>query len=774
MDSRIRQIASSKAAGQYFIVTDASQVATLEAEKKMRLVFINTEMGPVNALYSFPQGDTASLYSTFGKQTRKMSKQGNFSIKTCEDMLTAGPISVVNLRAFDNDLDKAGICSLNPNTNIGENKTVSYPRLFDTNGFWIPKAKNLETLVTNSSLLNFANVGKTGLTIFVVKSQISSVLSVTNEATEKLKDCALEIPDYPGLDLELTVADTFVDVYVFANEFNPVTVTTNKYYGQYFDNSGNIKLGDLFELSQIAESGFVRKHTGSMIPFLKSETDADLSIDKVIYSKFPSDGLLCHINDDEFETTDSVLDIEGAGYYDVDGTFDADSDKFLSHIVPQELTVSETVYPLVAKTDDVAPDYAHLQTFHVEKVSANQFICSFGQGLRNGDIIAGVSGNVVISSVVVINDTATIGTTEDTFKKTLYTTVGDVFSGAIVAGTFGSIVRKNFFVYDKTQQIKPSYIKAYIARESQFTNGSASRQSDILDMMLSPGVIKGITTTPSIRYIVDAFKSFVENGYKHQYGMLAYTLDDKNKFVRVVYNDLFITDLIDSVDPLFKSDPQSNFDASHLLTGGNPAYTTRFLGKFATGEDMAFSFGPGEEVKGSIMPLSGKISNLFYLKRLAYNVVANSTGYLDGIDALEYLIDDSERFYFEKFRYNPIIPDNGSFTIYGNSTNQKKVSKQQQIQNSELLCDIKINIMSLAKPENFKTATYSSFLALETEIKNLMEGYVTAGVVKPDPIVICSEANNPDEISKLKVKLVTIEYYPVDVTDKVIVSLKIQ
>lgn len=772
MDSRIRQIASSNAAGQFFIVTDASQVPALEAEPKMRLVFINTESGPVNALYTFALGDTASLYSTFGKQTRKMTKQGNFSIKTCEDMLSAGPISVVNLRSFDNTIDLAGICSLNPNVNVGEKKTVAYTKLFDTNGFWIPKAKQLPSYFTEESLLNFGNVGKRNLSIMTVKSPIESVNKVTSEGSNKIKDTILKIADFPGIDDELTVADTFVDVYVFANTFT-ATATANKYYGHLFDNNGTIKLSDLPKLAAIPESGFVRKHTGSMVPYLKSETDAALSIDTVIYTKFASDGLLCYINDNVLESTTSILDISAAGYYDEDGLLESTNNKLLSHIVPEELSTVATVYPLVAKTDDVAPIYAHLQSFNCETIATNQFITSFNQGLRVGDRLIGVDGPAIITSLVVVNEAAVIGATTDTFRKVLYTTDAAVFA-TVTEGAFSSVVRQNLVVFDGDQKVQPSNCQAYIARVAQFTNGSASKQSEILDMMLNPGVVKGITTTKSVRYIVDAFKSFVENGYKHQYGMLTDILDGKNKIVRTILNDVFVSDLANSLDPLFKTDPESTFDASHLLTGGNPAYTTRFLGKFATGESLCFSFGPGEEVEGSYLPLAGKASNLFYKKRIAYDPLANETGYLDGIDALEYIIDDTERFFFEKFRYNCVIPQNGSFTIYGNFTNQLKASKQQQITNSELLADIKINILAIIRPENFKKGTYQSYLATETEIKSLMDGYVTGGAIQPNPVVICSEENNTTEIANLKIKLVTVEYVATNTLDKVVVSLKIE
>ena len=87
------------------------------------------------------------------------TKRGNFSIQTCLDALKAGPIAVINLRAFDSTLDVAGVVGLNPNVTVQEEATTPYVSLFNRSNFWVPNGKNITNILLEQNLLNFANVG---------------------------------------------------------------------------------------------------------------------------------------------------------------------------------------------------------------------------------------------------------------------------------------------------------------------------------------------------------------------------------------------------------------------------------------------------------------------------------------------------------------------------------------------------------------------------------------------------------------------------------------
>ena len=773
MDAKLSQILS-KAAGTYFIVTDSSQVATIEAESKMRLYFINTEKGQTNMLFKFAKGDTAGFISMFGRGTRLQEKRGNFSVSTCLEALSVGPISVINLRLYTSE-DITGIIGMNPNITIGESTTVEYSKLFNTNGFWNQQAKNIPTLFAEpkTQLLNFGNISNSNLTIIVTTATNADVLLLTTEGEKSLTNSILEIDEYPALDLNMLVKDTFVNVYVFNNTFG-ATSNTNQYYGQLFGNDGNIDLSNINKLIDIPEAGFQQKFTGSLIPNLISENSINISIDSLINQKNMSIGLIAYINDELFEIENKfLLDIKGYEFYEGSDTKIPDTSNYmLSHVIPTILTKSSAVYPLVNVADNVIPTASNLITYGCEKVNEYSFNGSFEQGLRIGDFIQGANNkSVVITNIDIINLNKVIGIS--TFTEVKYTCSGliNFIETGIDPDITYSVVKENSFT--KIGTVKPYSLISYKPRTTQFTDGTKEKQTEILNIINTLGITKGIKATTGIRYVVDCFKSFVEPNYKFQFGQLMVDLDDGNKFCRAILNEPFTEDLQNSTNPLFKDNFEGNFDWSYVPDGGNKTYSSILLQKFTTGAYMCFYFGPGNIVGSVTRPEAGLVSNLFYTKTLPFDVLANSTGYLDGITELESVIDDDDRVFCEKFGYNPIINFNGGNTIYQNLTGQKANTSLKQIHNSELLCFIKESLYNLSKTEAFKKGNYEDYLRTETEASDFMTNLVLSGAIYPNIIVQCDAANNTLEIAKNKIKLVHIEYTAIDALDKVVFDLKI-
>lgn len=761
LDVQLRRIVP-KAAGTYFIVRDNSQVEEIENENKMRLFFINVEQGPINMAISFAQGDTAGFTSVFGRGNRMMKKKGNFSIDTCLDALVSGPITVVNLRAFDDTLDKCEVTGFNPNATkiLGETtKQTPYRNLFNTNTFWTPNYDRMNDVVENC-LLNFANVGNAPFSVFVTFSKYVDM--VTSEGEKSLANCSMEIDEYPAINFETLVKDTIVDVYLFANTFDPLTVSTNKYYGNLFSEDGNISLDRIDELCSVPEAGFVRVFTGSIIPNLKNEQGDEISINTVINQYFMETGLICDINDDLFEKEYSeekpFIDATGFSFFNEDGTPKEDIPATnLSHVVPEKLTIDEDGCDIDSQAGYII----------VEQVpnDRNSFVTTYGAGVRYGNTILGETHVVNVVSMSLVNDEEEL--TDDTKVKV---TCDGFVKFATVDDGYKVLKYNNIF---GTSMLKPTNLNAYVPRAGQFIDGTSSRQSEILDMMNDPGIVKGLCGVTGLRYVVDCFKSYVESGYKYQYGQLMYTLDEKNRFVRAILNEPFIEDLQKSTNPMFKQTPTGTFDFSYLPEGGNKNFSTKLLTKFATGDEYCFFFGPGE-LSGSVtLGLAGKISNLFYLKTNAFDVLANTTGIVDNIEALEYPLDDDDRMYCEKFRFNPLIYLRNAYRIYGNLSGKADKTAQQQITNSELLAYIKEQLYNMSMTENFKRGTYDDYLRTETQGKEFMNSLVLAGVIDADFICECNASNNTLEIRKQKIKLVHIEYTPVDVLEKVVFDLTI-
>ena len=399
MDLKLLEIAG-KQAGIYFIVTDNSAVPAAITTSNLRLVPINSPKGPVNTVVVFQSGDTASFENVFGKSTRQMERKGNQSLKTALKCLEAGPVAVINLRSFDDEQDKTQIRAFSANSEKGETQLVPYTRLYNMNQLWTVTPKYMANLLTQKHLLNIGNIGTSDISVFIVVS--THVDSVTSEGDNTLGKTELEIEEYPALNPEMLLKDTFVDVYVFNNTFNVADVTTNKYYGQFFDTDGNVDLSRLEELTEIPEAGFNRRFTGSLIPNLKSESGESISIDTVINQAYSETGLVAFINDEVLESDDlNTIDFDGSTFYDEEGNrLESASETMLSHVAPAQIHKTFVAFPPTSDMVKVIEDQEVI--FETERYQNNDgtldetsFIGVFEQGVRVGDRIKGINGSVV-------------------------------------------------------------------------------------------------------------------------------------------------------------------------------------------------------------------------------------------------------------------------------------------------------------------------------------------------------------------------------------------
>lgn len=399
MDLKLLEIAG-KQAGIYFIVTDNSAVPAAITTSNLRLVPINSPKGPVNTVVVFQSGDTASFENVFGKSTRQMERKGNQSLKTALKCLEAGPVAVINLRSFDDEQDKTQIRAFSANSEKGETQLVPYTRLYNMNQLWTVTPKYMANLLTQKHLLNIGNIGTSDISVFIVVS--THVDSVTSEGDNTLGKTELEIEEYPALNPEMLLKDTFVDVYVFNNTFNVADVTTNKYYGQFFDTDGNVDLSRLEELTEIPEAGFNRRFTGSLIPNLKSESGESISIDTVINQAYSETGLVAFINDEVLESDDlKTIDFDGSTFYDEEGNrLESASETMLSHVAPAQIHKTFVAFPPTSDMVKVIEDQEVI--FETERYQNNDgtldetsFIGVFEQGVRVGDRIKGINSSVV-------------------------------------------------------------------------------------------------------------------------------------------------------------------------------------------------------------------------------------------------------------------------------------------------------------------------------------------------------------------------------------------
>ena len=176
----------------------------------------------------------------------------------------------------------------------------------------------------------------------------------------------------------------------------------------------------------------------------------------------------------------------------------------------------------------------------------------------------------------------------------------------------------------------------------------------------------------------------------------------------------------------------------YFATGGNKQYSTKLLEK--VDNQFLFFFGPGDINNGVIRPLTGMISNNFYNKQNQFDIIANTTGYVQGITELE---------------------------------EQETKNKEYATRIVESLCYIKEQLYNMAKGGVFKKGTYDEYLATQIETQNFMDSLALANAIEPNPIVKCDLENNTQELRNYKIKLVHVEYTPYDCLEKVVFDLNI-
>lgn len=314
--------------------------------------------------------------------------------------------------------------------------------------------------------------------------------------------------------------------------------------------------------------------------------------------------------------------------------------------------------------------------------------------------------------------------------------------------------------FDDNYRLNAIVLSAYKIRKEQFTNGTNTRQSEILDIMNYPNIVKGLKNAKDYRprYLIDAFKSFIEPSYKYQFGVLAKELSEKSTiFCRAICNEAFIEDMMDSKNPYFRKTPQSNFSTEYVETGGNRKLPgTNTYEKSKDGDCYCFFFGPGLTVDhfGTpiVAPPAGVVSKAFidkYTQKFPYTIVANKTGILSGsnVTGVEIDLDQDDRAPLERVGYNPIIRELGmGIIIFGNNTAQYRVrSAMSKIHVSELIAFIQEQMLAIMKDYNFELNDYQNRLEIKKRADEVMSQILdNGGVLYYENI--CDTSNNTLEI----------------------------
>lgn len=305
----LQNIVSNKPAGDYFIYYDRSIVPELVSASGLRILVGQSKQGVVNTLTYHDQWD--SFKQIYGDVDRSIERNGSYFHRAAFTMLSGGtPIAAINLRAFDDTKDIAGKIEFSATSNKNNNnvKDVPYQNLFDRERFWKVAPDNVVDNVEMDTLLSIGNVGSSKVTIFIRKSLETIVDGTFEEYYANTLNKS--VPD--NLYKLDKVNDTFVDVFVFRNDFSDLSANqSNPQYGYLFNDGGVVKAttGSLSEstdalsqLSDISASGFVKKYTGSLVADLTDAGNNSLFVVNEINADFSTTGLVCGINNSIVDT----------------------------------------------------------------------------------------------------------------------------------------------------------------------------------------------------------------------------------------------------------------------------------------------------------------------------------------------------------------------------------------------------------------------------------------------------------------------------------------
>lgn len=315
-------------------------------------------------------------------------------------------------------------------------------------------------------------------------------------------------------------------------------------------------------------------------------------------------------------------------------------------------------------------------------------------------------------------------------------------------------------IFENNYHLNAIVLSAYKTRKEQFTNGTNTRQSEILSIMNQPNIVKGLKNCLDYRprYLIDAFKTYIEPSYKFQFGVLAAELSEHSTiFTRAICNEAFAEDMMASKNPYFRKTPDSYFSTEYVETGGNRKLPgNNIYEKAKDGDRYCFFFGPGLTVDhfgaSIICPPAGVVSKAFldkYTASFPYKIVANKTGIITGagVTGVEVDFDQDDRGPLERVGYNAIIRELGKgIVIYGNNTAQYRVkTSMSKIHVSELIAFMQEQMLAIMKDYIFEFNDYQNRLEIKKRADEVMGQILDNGGVLYYENK-CDATNNTTEI----------------------------
>lgn len=296
----------------------------------------------------------------------------------------------------------------------------------------------------------------------------------------------------------------------------------------------------------------------------------------------------------------------------------------------------------------------------------------------------------------------------------------------------------------------------------------------IYSMLEDEGIRRGLKNKDmvSFRYLIDTMDGGIgiELGGKKHLAKLAKEVGQCTALI----NFPSVSLLKLSTDPIFCDSSYGNaiskpFSTKYIPTGGNTDYyISEPLSMPAkdNGADYAATFSPFlKYATGSqtiLMPPAAHVANTFMVKYNGgdpYATIANTNGYLNdsAIVGLEMMYDADDRDALEPFGVNPIIPQSGRFTIYGNRTcYQTLLSDLNYLHVRELLNKLELEAIEVLKPFTFRINNSVVRAECVRSLEPIFEAALLSGALYNYNIIM-DETNNTEDVISRAFGVVDIE-----------------
>jgi len=303
-----------KSSGVYSLEFDKSQIIT-GTTSVLRLIIGFSKKGPFNTPIYVPSVEF--FKDIFGDVDKTLERRGNFFHRSCLTALERGPILVLNLLRFDDNLDKTefrpiSLCSTE--NNLAES-VAPVSKYFNTDKFWYYDAKQLLNVVRDyhpsgmPALFSIANVGRKPISVLMRKSDQSGRTRLGLDVLAKEWYGTGNVPSF--MSENDFISDYLIDIFVVEGDFSDYNaLRLDSIFGRFFDQKGLIKnLIDGFGnvkngIDEFVNSGLVPvlgRFTGVLIPDFVNKNGENLYIEDLVNREVQRTGLMMYLDKTKFD-----------------------------------------------------------------------------------------------------------------------------------------------------------------------------------------------------------------------------------------------------------------------------------------------------------------------------------------------------------------------------------------------------------------------------------------------------------------------------------------